>query len=223
MIGFVLGLVVIAAAAALWPLPTEPRTRSLISVQPDGGRQEDFLIRWPEDRVRLTDGIPTDLPPLAVPGVQVLENTAGQRASAEVFRLRDAEDNVIGVAARLAGTGSAVADPGRATSNWLLVIPSRGAVMLAQSDAFDSTARPAAGPDGVYLTAPSQSTAFWGAGPRIVTTVTAPRNTGRILGGTEEFDGLAGSYTEAWELDESAADGSTRGRILLSTFLAEEP
>ena len=145
-----------------------------------------------------------------------------RRVSAELFRLRDAEDNVIGVAGRLAGTGGAIADPGRSASNWLIVIPSRGALFLTQSDVQDTTVRESSTPTAAWpwrrrrprlLDRPP---AFPDHGAR------AGRRragtTGRVLRGTSEFAGLRGSFTETWDLEEVNADGSTRGRILLSTI-----
>lgn len=210
--GFIAGLAAVLLAAGVWPLPVHVRYRSLISVPPDGGRQEAFVIHWPDDRI-------------APPAVAVLEDSSGRRASAEVFRLRDTEDNVIGVGSRLAGTGGSLADPGRSASNWLLVIPSRGALFLAQSDQVDMTAREQATANGLAALPPAQGAAFWAARSTFRVTATAPAGngsatTGKVLRGTNEFAGLRGSFTETWDLDEALADGSTRGRITLSTVTA---
>jgi hypothetical protein len=225
VIAFIAGLLSVALAAALWPLPQHVRFRSLITVPPDGGRQEDFVIRWPEDRIARPSEARTELPPMAAAGSAVLEDSAGRRASAEMFRLRDTEDNVIGVAARLAGTGGAVAGRGRAASSWLLVIPSRGALFLAQTDVIDSTVRAQLTADGSIALPPAQSAVFWREGPRFRVTATVPttagsQSAGRVLRGTSEFAGLTGSFTETWNLAEVSVDGSTQGRIVLSTFTA---
>lgn len=225
IVNFVAGLLVVALATTLWPLPKNLRYRSLTTVPPDGGRQEDFVIRWPEDRIRRPGEERSALNPTAAVGVAVLEDSAGRRASAELFRLRDTEDNVIGVASHLAGTGGAIADPGRSASNWLLVIPSRGALFLAQTDALDATVREQAGAEGHVAFAPAEAAAFWTDRSRFRVTTTAPATTGfvttgRVLRGASEFAGLEGSFTETWDLEEVNADGSTRGRIVLSTLTA---
>lgn len=222
---FVTGLLVVVVTATLWPMPEHLRYRSLISVAPDGGRQEDFVIRWPEDRIPRPDEVSSEPPAAVAVGAAALEDTAGRRVSAEVFRVRDTEDNVIGVAGRLAGTGGAIADPGRSASNWLIVIPSRGAMFLTQTDAFDTTIREQLTADGYVALAPAQAAAFWTDRSRFRVTATAPgtirsSTTGQVLRGTSEFAGLTGSFTETWELEEVSADGSTRGRILLSTLTA---
>jgi len=221
-IGFFAGLLAVALAAGLWPLPDHLRFRSISSVPPDGGRLEEFVIHWPEDRIARPVEKGASLPAAAAVGAAVLEDSAGRRVSAELFRLRDTDDNVIGVAGRLAGTGGAIADTGRSASNWLLVIPSRGALFLAQSDMLDTTVREGMGAEGSLALAPAQAAAFWTDRPRLRITSPAPAGdgpatTGKVLRGTSEFDGLRGSFTETWDLEEVNADGSTRGRILLST------
>ena len=225
LVMFAAGLLVVVLATSFWPLPSYLRYRSLITVPPDGGRQEEFIIHWPEDRIGRPLEDRSGLPAAAAIGVAVLEDSAGRRASAELFRLRDAEDNVIGVASRLAGTGGAIADPGRSASNWLVVIPSRGALFLAQTDVLDATVREQVSADSTMAFAPAEAAAFWTDRARLRVTATAPAmtrstTTGKVLRGTSEFAGLSGSFTETWDLEEANADGSTRGRILLSTFTA---
>ena len=70
--------------------------------------------------------------------------------------------------------------------------------------------------------APAQSAAFWTEGPRFRVTAAARGSTGKVLRGTDEFAGLTGSFAETWELEETNADGSTRGHIVLSTLVAAE-
>ena len=224
VLAFVAGLLAVALAATFWPLPQHLRYHAITSVPLDGGRQEEFVIHWPEDRIARPSERKAGLPATAAVGATVIEDTAGHRVSAELFRLRDAEDNVIGVAGRLVGTGGAIADPGRSASNWLIVIPSRGALFLAQSDIFDTTVREELADTGRVLLAPAQTAGFWTDRPRIRVTAPAPPGggadtTGRVLRGTSEFAGLRGSFTETWDLEEVNADGSTRGRILLSTLM----
>jgi hypothetical protein len=223
VVGFIAGLLAMVVAATLWPLPSHLRIRSLTSVPADGGRQEDFVIHWPEDRIARPDEAASGLPAAAAVGAAVLEDSAGRRVSAEMFRVRDTEDTVIGVASRLAGTGGAIADAGRSASNWLIVIPSRGALFLAQGDARDTTVRGQITANGNIALAPTQAAAFWTDQSRIRVTAAAPgvsgsATTGKVLRGTSEFAGLTGSFTETWNLEEVAADGSTRGRIVLSTL-----
>lgn len=216
VIGFVAGLLCVGLAAWYWPLPVPVRERSLITVLPDAGRQEKFVIHWPEDRIELPGGMAA--------GVAVLENTNGQRVSAEVFRLRDAADHVIGVASRMAGTGGALADPGQSASNWLAVIPARGALFLVQTDRFDATAGEQATPAGLVAMPPAQAAPFWAGRTRVAVSAAAPvsrgpTTTGRVLQGSGEFAGLAGRFTEVWTLEKIGENGATAGQIELLTTM----
>jgi hypothetical protein len=141
---------------------------------------------------------------------------AGSSTSAEVFRLRDAAGNVIGLASR-ATTMVSVAD-GRPVqgTDWMLFVPSRGSLFLRQLNAVDAAPRsPASG--GEPVPAPD-TPGFWSAGTRLrMNAGPQPDGAGQVVQGTEEFAGLRGGYEEAWELAEVAADGATRGRITIST------
>jgi hypothetical protein len=153
-----------------------------------------FIIRWPDDRIRRSSETGTGLPADAATGSAVLEDSVGQRVSAETFRVRDTADNVIGVASRLAGTGGAIADTNRSVSNWLVVIPGRGALFLSQPDAFDTTARQPDALDGMITLSPMQNPAFWSNRKEQRITAATPRYAGRILRGTGELpDCLAAS------------------------------
>lgn len=215
---FFAGLLLAGLAASFWPLPEHARYRSLTTVLPDGGRQEDFIIRWPDDRIARGSETVTALPAEAATGAAVLEDSAGQRVSAETFRIRDGADNVIGVAARMAGTGGAIADADRSVSNWLVVIPGRGAVLLSQPDMFDTTARQRDTLNGMITLSAMQDPAFWKSRKEQRVTAATPRYAGRILRGTGEFAGLSGSFRETWKFDGLGTEGRPHGRIVLSTL-----
>ena len=102
-------------------------------------------------------------------------------------------------------------------SDWVLLIPSRGALYLSQFNAVDLLPRPRASGDGSF-TAAIDEPGFWaGARQKRITAGPGPDGEGVIVRGTEEFAGLSGSYQEDWRAGDSAANGTTRGRITLST------
>ena len=101
--GFLGGLIVALLSVGFWPLPDNPRVRSLIDVRPDGGREESFLIRWPEDRLALADDS-------ALGAEVVLLETAEGRASAELFRC--VTPTCHGVAGRVAAADGGFATTG---------------------------------------------------------------------------------------------------------------
>lgn len=205
---FAAGIALVLVGAALLPTPAPVRYRALITVQPDAGRREEFRVRFPGDRIDLPADARVDLPPTDARGAVVLEDAAGQRASAELFRLRDADGNIIGVASRVA-TGGAGSRP---ASTWMLVIPGRGTVAFGQEDAADLTARPRPAAARRVASLPQQA-AFWRGIRRYVAGAGSA-----LVHGTREFAGLTGSLTETWTLAEAATDGSARGEIRLVTL-----
>lgn len=213
---FAAGIVLALAFALLYPAPVPPRFPSLISVQPDGGRREDFVIRWPADRIPL----PADLRAARAgavastdsAGAMVLADAGGRRVSGEVFRLRDADGKVVGVASRVSAGGGA-----RPSADWMLVIPGRGALLLHQADAADLAARAVPGTRR-RAASPAQQSTFWGS--RREFRATAP-GSGTVVHATREFAGLTGSFTETWALEGVDGDGATRGTIRLVTLLRQ--
>jgi hypothetical protein len=218
LLGFVAGVVLIMAGAGLYPLPDHERFRSNIEVLTNGGRQESFLIRWPQDRIALPAALKGTSP--VVTGGGVVLDPGGNPAVIEMFRLRDADGNVIGIASRATGRMPGQRVAAASATNWMLSIPSRGTLLMAQENSADIL--PMRVEDGYAL--PAETTEFWAPGTRYrITAGPAPEGRGRILRGTNEFASLTGSYTELWELEEVAADGHTSGRITLSTITTGEP
>ncbi len=199
-------------AAGTFPLPEHERYRSSISVIPDGGRAETFVIQWPQDRVEIgaAEGL------VGAGGALVIAQVSVGVASAEVFRLRDLAGNVIGLASRSTSQRMAAGGATAQGSDWMLLLPSRGALFLTQANARDVGPRAANG----RLVPAADAGGFWSAGNRLrITAGPAAGGAGQVTGGTEEFAGLGGSYDETWDLEEIGADGATRGRITLATRL----
>jgi len=212
------GVILAVLAAGLPGLPEHYRFRSLIDVQTNGGRAETFVIRWPQDRLELPGDLVVGdrITRATTHGMMVLDDAAGRRLSAELFRLRDRDGNVIGLAGRMSS-----AEPGAqvSASDWLLVIPSRGSLALTQSDARDLTVRRVDDGATVSARAAADAPGFWAAGRRYRMSAGPLARAGRMVSGSDEFAGLQGRYTETWELAEIAADGASRGRIVLETVL----
>lgn len=215
------GMALVILAAAVLPLPENQRYRSEIGVIPDGGREETFTIQWPQDRIQ----------PLKAPGAGAIlvaggaailhgqgsdGSDSGESATAEVFRLRDKAGNVIGLASRSTSTRRGTDGAASQGSDWVLMIPSRGSLFLTQVNSRDVAPRPPA--DGVNSAPAQGDAAFWSQGTRLrVTAGPSSGGAGQVLGGTEEFADLRGSYDETWDLEEVAADGTTHGHITLGT------
>lgn len=121
--GIILGIV--AAGAALYYLPAvnQFREQSMIVVQPNQGNTESFHVNVPIDRIMT--GAPAQEEPLPV-GLQwpLNEELAGVRA--ELFKIRNGKDTVVGVASRIAASHSDSGD----IIEWVLHLPARGSVYV---------------------------------------------------------------------------------------------
>jgi hypothetical protein len=212
-----IGVALVISLAAVFPLPQNERYRSSIAVIPDGGRQESFTIQWPQDRLQ---PVASPAAGLVVGGVATLLRGERGVASAEIFRVRDMSGNVVGLASRTTSMRGAEGGTAEQGSDWILLLPSRGALFMTQWNSRDVAPR---APSGT-TTAAADDAQFWGDATRMrITAGPAPGSAGQVVGGTGEFDGMRGSYDETWELEEPGAGGATRGRITLDTrVLAEQ-
>jgi hypothetical protein len=182
----VLGLVLVLAGAYFYPLPTNVRVRSDIEPVPNGGRKEDFYINLEFDRLAPAQEV------LAAPFPEkALQSGGEQVVRAEIFRLRNAQREVIGLATRMTGLVPDANGEPLVAINWLVLVPGRGAFLLSQGPSL------AAGllPDSMQF------------------------EQGEMLVGDGEFSGLSGSYVEASLLEDTNGDGVDEGVLLLSTRL----
>ncbi len=210
------GIVLFILAGAVLPLPQHQRYRSEVSVIPDGGREESFTIRWPQDRVQPVDASPAASLKTAGAATVLLAGADGVGAASEVFRLRDADDNVVGLASRTTSRRSAGGGPPVQGTDWILLLPSRGALFMTQLNGIDAAPRP--GGHGSDLVPAADAPGFWSAGNRLrITAGPAQGGAGEVVGGSDEFAGLEGTYEETWELEDAAPNGPTRGHITLVT------
>jgi len=216
------GLAIALALAGFYPLPENQRVRSQIEVLANGGRQETFVIEWPADRISLPAARASDVD-VATKGMVVLVNRNGGAAGAELFRLRDVRGNVIGIASRVTGRVPGQRFTSASVTNWTLLIPGRGSLLLSQENSTDVGPVRNGGAPGAYVAA-AEFAGTWSRGTRYrITAGPAPDSRGRVIAGTAEFDRLSGDYSEIWELTELNADGTTEGKISISTVMAGRP
>ncbi|MCH7820849.1 MAG: hypothetical protein IIA07_02430 [Proteobacteria bacterium] len=121
--GIFIGISLGAAALYYVPAVDQHREQSMIEVKPNGGNTESFHINVPMDRIMI--GAPNQqvaLPPgLEWPSDNLL---AGIRA--ELFKIRNVKNIVVGVASRIAADDSERGD----VIEWVLHLPARGSVYL---------------------------------------------------------------------------------------------
>ena len=113
--------------AAHWvPWVGHQRLAAQTSVVLNGGRAEQFMIRLPADRIAATDGKAGGIRSVVPNGPMLLPaKFVGEPLLIEHFKVRDADDKVIGIAARHWGD----TERGLMTT-WSVLIPSRGALLL---------------------------------------------------------------------------------------------
>lgn len=118
IIGLFLGIAVGATAVYSVPIVDQARERSIIEVTPNGGNREVFHVNIPDDRIVI--GLPNQTEPvprgLEWPNDELFANTR-----TELFKIRNANDIVVGVASRIAASG-----PDGAIVEWTFHQPARG-------------------------------------------------------------------------------------------------
>lgn len=203
--GVLLGLAAVLAAARFFPWVDLPRLPSRTEVLANGGRAEQFLIRLPADRIGAGGSADAGRRASAFPAAAALPDALREApVLVEQFKVRDRTGSVIGVAARHWTRADAPA------AAWLLVIPGRGALMLASagepSGAVDRALEAAGLRDGRELDGR-------------VTFEPGDDGRGEIAAGTGEFQGLDGEYTESWTLTGAGEDGQLNGTVELNTVV----
>ena len=135
---FIIGVFLGAAAciAGLYVVPPVDlaRERSIIDVTPNGGNREVFHAKIPDDRILIgaADQLSSVPPGLDWPIDEFLANTR-----AELFKIRNSDGNVVGVASRIAA-----AEEGGALVEWMLHLPARGsAYVLMRPQAPEASSR----------------------------------------------------------------------------------
>lgn len=121
--GILLGILVTAGLLYLVPVVDQHREASLVSVLPNGGNSESFHVNLPEDRILvgmagLDDPVPMSL---KWPTNEIFEN-----AQTELFKIRDRNDAVVGVASRITGSKQAAGT----VIEWTLHLPARGSLYI---------------------------------------------------------------------------------------------
>ena len=121
--GVVLGIVAVIAALHLLPVVDQKREDSIISVARNGGNTETFHVNVPMDRIMIgAAGQSEPLPPeLDWPDDELFVD-----ARAELFKVRNVRDAVVGVASRLAARDPEAGD----VIEWVVHLPARGSLFV---------------------------------------------------------------------------------------------
>lgn len=120
-LGVLLGLA--GSVGLLYALPAVnlDREYSIIAVQPNGGNREVFHVNLPGDRVMAgKSGSPSAFPA----GAEWPVHLDDENLQAEVFKVRNSDDRVVGVASRIVGSTP------QPFVEWAVHLPARGTMYL---------------------------------------------------------------------------------------------
>ncbi len=198
--GFLSAFALVLVVAGFYPLPAHVRYVSETIALPNGGRQETFTIELPSDRIALPKFARTAPYPR-----QGFSPDGQERVTAEMYRLRNSTGTVIGIASKMIGRVPGAAPRSAWVSDWILLLPSRGALLLNQINARRTAQATTTTPNEVQVT----------AGP-------GPGGAGVLIRGTDEFAGLIGTYNETLRVEDIDAGGVMHGHIKLVTRLEKE-
>ena len=123
IVGIVLGIAGAGAVLYYIPVVNQAREQSLIVVHPNHGNTETFHVNIPMDRIMV--GVPGQAEPLPA-GLEWPSEERFANTRAEMFKIRNGKDAVVGVASRVAATDEEVGD----TVEWVMHLPARGSAYI---------------------------------------------------------------------------------------------
>ncbi len=140
MVGILLGAAAAVAVVYFVPAVDQHREISIIAVAPDVGKQrlidtEQFHVNVPMDRILMgASGQSNPLPP----GLEWPDSAQFANIRAELFKIRNARDAVVGIASRMAASSDKVGD----SIEWVLHLPARGsAYVMMRPEVIDGALR----------------------------------------------------------------------------------
>ena len=124
--GIILGVISAVAALYMTPVVDVAREASIVSVTPNGGNFETFHVNVPADRIMIgAQGRREPLPE----GMEWPADPKFANARAEVFKLRNSRDAVVGVASRFSVQDAAAGN----VLEWVLHLPARGSLYVTMA------------------------------------------------------------------------------------------
>jgi hypothetical protein len=123
--GLILGVLGAGAFLYLVPVVDQHRVPSRIAVQTNGGNSEVFSINLPGDRILYgAPGLASPVPESLV----WLDSPAFDGFRAELFKVRNSDNTVVGLGSRMARSAT---DNGDSFVQWVVHLPARGTMFVA--------------------------------------------------------------------------------------------
>ncbi|MEO0575885.1 MAG: hypothetical protein AAF004_10510 [Pseudomonadota bacterium] len=123
-LGIIAGVVATLALAWFAPFLNQERVRSITDVQNNGGRVERFEIRLPDDLLSSVPGIDRPDGVVVPASAEWYPELAPFYVHADVYRLRNEQGVVVGIASRVRGVQT------RDDVEWVLDLPARGTLAM---------------------------------------------------------------------------------------------
>ncbi len=122
--GILLGIMVTGAGLYFLPAVDQFREQSMIVVHPNHGNTESFHVNVPTDRIMI--GAPSQTNALPA-GLEWPDDEQFAETRAELFKIRNGKDAVVGVASRIAASHE---DSGNVIE-WVFHLPARGSAYVS--------------------------------------------------------------------------------------------
>jgi len=122
--GFLLGIVAAGGGLYFIPAVDQFREQSMIVVHPNQGNTESFHVNVPMDRIMI--GAPSRSSPVPA-GLKWPDDEQFADTRAELFKIRNGKDAVVGVASRIAASNEDSGD----VIEWVFHFPARGSAYVS--------------------------------------------------------------------------------------------
>ena len=136
VLGIILGLLGVGSLVYFVPVVDLHREPSFITVQTNGGNREEFHINLPQDRILAGMRTEDDLS-VFPEGVIWPDEESLYGAQTEVFKVRNDNDIVVGIAARV----SSSSDESGPFVQWMVHLPARGSMFAGMRTGLDENGR----------------------------------------------------------------------------------
>jgi hypothetical protein len=208
----IVGVVATLVVSVMNPFGKASRSAEpLTSESTDGFTLETFRMEAPEDGVAITHSGDKPLP-LYPPGIGALVDDHIKQGFVLLTKLRDQNGTVIGFTSEqevVSDDSNLLQGRLMTSSTWTLTIPGRGTIFLEEDENQTEFVTKAGLP---ALTLGKEWNEPW----TFVTTVGPdPSGRGIIVGGTDEFSGIAGTFVEVTHLRRFTSHGELFGTIEL--------
>ena len=122
--GIFLGIASFVVALYFVPVVDQHREASMITVKPNGGNAESFHVNIPMDRIM--GGSAEQKAPIPA-GLEWPSDEKFSNMRAELFKVRNSKDAVVGVASRISAEG----EEEGSIIEWVMHLPARGSIYVS--------------------------------------------------------------------------------------------